>query len=394
MERKYKMKPYDEFLEEKTITFKSTGFEVSPDQINPIAKPHQNATIRYAIRKGRAAIFHDTGLGKTLDQLEIGRLVSEHTVKPFLITMPLWVAYQTIDDAKSLIGMDLPFAKDKMSIAPGAGVYVTNYEILHKFEGLDLGGISFDESSIFKGDGKFFERAKKIAKNVPYVFCASATPSPNSTEEMGRQAEVLGIMTVAEMKATFFVNRQDKKRTDLTKTITIFQDTCSECDGDLDNVGHILVCKLCGMTHPKQAKSFTEISNDVTQAKSKKTRQGWELRPHATEKFYKWLASWAMAVKLPSDIGFDNEGYILPKLTITPIFIDANYIPAGQVAFTGLRGVEDSSKVRKLTLEPKCEMAVELIGDSTDQWVVWCGLNPESDLMKKLLGDRAVNTRH
>jgi hypothetical protein len=129
------MKPYEEFLQEKRIIHKASGFEVLEDQINPIAKPHQNATIRYSIRKGVAAILHDTGLGKTLDQLEIGRLVSEYTNKPFLIVMPLWVAYQTIDEAKKLLDIDLPFAKDKMAIAPGPGVYVTNYEILHKFEG-------------------------------------------------------------------------------------------------------------------------------------------------------------------------------------------------------------------------------------------------------------------
>jgi DNA modification methylase len=358
------MKPYDEFLQEKQIIHRSTGFNVDEDDIHPIALPHQNATIRYALRKGKAAILHDTGLGKTLDQLEWARLVSEHTDKPVLIVMPLWVAYQTIDDAKKLLNMDLPFAKDKMSIAPGVGVYVTNYEILHKFSSVDFGGLSFDESSIFKGDGKFFERAKKLSKGVDFVLCASATPSPNSIEEMGRQAEVLGIMTVAEMKATFFVNRQDKKKTDLSTGI--------KQKKNLDQI------------------PFTELVSDDVKNR-KKARQGWELRPHAREKFYKWLASWAMAVKLPSDIGFNDEGYILPKLTITPIFIDAGYVPNDQLVFTGLGGVSVRSKVRELTLEPKCQMAVELIGDSTDQWTVWCGLNPEANLMKKLLGDKAVN---
>jgi hypothetical protein len=299
------MKDYQEFLKEKTIIHKNSGFEVKKNEIHPIALPHQNATIRYAIRKGRAAILHDTGLGKTLDQLEIGRLVSEHTDKPFLIVMPLWVAYQTIDDAKKLLGMDLPFAKDSMSIAPGAGVYVTNYEILHKFEGIDWGGLSFDESSIFKGDGKFFERAKKLSAKAEYVFCASATPSPNSVEEMGRQAEVLGIMTVAEMKATFFVNRQDKKKTDMSTGIKIFESTCPECGGEGDDIGHVIVCELCGTEFSERTRSqipFTELVKSDVKNK-KKTRQGWELRPHAREQFYKWLASWAMAVKLPSDIG-------------------------------------------------------------------------------------------
>jgi DNA modification methylase len=173
-------------------------------------------------------------------------------------------------------------------------------------------------------------------------------------------------MTVAEMKATFFVNRQDKKKTDLSKGVK-----------QKNNLAQT---------------PFTELVKSDVKNK-KKARQGWELRPHATEKFYKWLASWAMAVKLPSDIGFSDEGYILPKLTITPVFIDAGYVPEDQLVFTGLGGVSDRSQVRKLTLEPKCEMAVEIIGDSTDQWVVWCGLNPEADLMKKLLGDKAINVQ-
>jgi DNA modification methylase len=363
------MKSYEEFLNEKRIVHKASGFEVLENQISPIAKPHQNASIRYALRKGKAAILHDTGLGKTIDQLEISRLVNERTGKDSLIVMPLNVAYETIDSLNDknhiYSGLDIKalVVREKSEIVPEIKIYITNYENLHKFQGVDWGCICFDESSIFKGDGKFFERAKKMAKNVDYVFCASATPSPNSIEEMGRQAEALGIMTVAEMKATFFVNRQDKKKTDLTKVIDI------------------------------KGKNFTDIAKDVGKAKSKKARQGWELRPHAQEKFYQWLASWAMAVKMPSDLGFSDEGYILPKLTITPIFIDAGYVPPDQLAFTGLGGVSDRSQVRKLTLEPKCEMAVELIGDSEDQWVVWCGLNPEANLMKKLLGDKAINVQ-
>jgi hypothetical protein len=220
-------------------------------------------------------------------EIEAANQITRQTDKPVLITMPLWVAYQTIDLAKKLFNQDLLFAKDKMSIAPGQGVYVTNYEILHKFEGIDWGGLIFDESSIFKGDGKFFERAKKLSVGVPFVICASATPSPNSTEEMGRQAEVLGIMTVAEMKATFFVNRQDKKKTDLSKGVK-----------QKKNLAQI---------------PFTELVKSDVKNK-KKSRQGWELRPHAKKNgsmnFYKWLSSWAMAVKLPSNIGFSDEGYI------------------------------------------------------------------------------------
>jgi DNA modification methylase len=397
------MKPYEQFLREKRITRKSTGFDVLPEQINPIAKPHQNASIRYVLRKGKGALFHDTGLGKTLDQLEIGRLVIGHTEKPFLVVMPLNVAYETIDNINnsdhilSQLDIEAQVIRDRKDVIdpPELKVYITNYENLHKFYGVDWGGISFDESSIFKGAGKFFQKAKKIGvdKNVPFLFCASATPNPNSPEEIGLQSEVLGIMTQAQMKATFFVNRQDKKRIDLTKSITIFRDTCSDCDDELEDIGHVLWCENCDSTYSK-TKDFTEISEEVSKTKSKKnTRQGWELRPHAQEKFYQWLASWAMAIKLPSDLGFDNENYEKTKLTVMPIFIEAGYKPQDRLVFTGLGGVGDRSKVRAMTLEPKCQMATELIGDSTDQWIVWCGLNPEADLMKKLLGDKAVNVQ-
>jgi DNA modification methylase len=361
---------YQEFLEQKQIVHKASGFEVLESDISRVPFPFQRASIRYALRKGKAALLYDTGLGKTIMEIEAANQITKYTDKPVLITMPLWVAYQTQDIAEELFNQNIQFAKDKMSIAPGQGVYVTNYEILHKFEGVDWGGLIFDESSIFKGDGKFFERAKKLSAGIPFVLCASATPSPNSIEEMGRQAEVLGIMTVAEMKATFFVNRQDKKKTDMSKGVK-----------QKKNLAQI---------------PFTELVKSDVKNK-KKTRQGWELRPHAMKEgsmnFFKWLSSWAMAVKLPSDIGFSDEGYILPELTITPIFIEADYVPDNQLVFTGLGGVSDRSKVRKLTLEPKCQMAVELIGGDTDQWIVWCGLNPEANLMKKLLGDRAVNVQ-
>ncbi len=367
------MKPYDEFLAGKQIIHKSTGFTVEEEDINPLLFPHQNALTRYALRKGKSAILADTGLGKTVMELEWARIVADRTDKPVLIVMPLYVAYQTIDIAKELFNQDIAFAKDKMSIAPSASVYVTNYNILHKFQGIDWGGLIFDESSIFKGEGKFFNRAKELARNVPYVLLASATPNPNSPEEMGMQSEVLGIMTTDEMKSKFFINRQDRKEINKAE----FVKTAVKEWGRNLNVSEVPFDKL-----------------KISKQGNKKERQGWQLAPHAKEKFYKWLASWAMAVKLPSDIGFSNEGYVLPKLTITPVFIKTNYVPEGQLVFTGLGGVGDRSKIRKLTLEPKCQKAIEIIGNSKDQWIVWCGLNPESNRMAKLLKDHsAVNVQ-
>jgi len=360
---------YSEFLKQKQLIHKASGFTVSEADISPVPFPHQNALIRYAIRKGKSAILADTGLGKTIMELEWARIITDHTDKPVLITMPLYVAYQTIGTSLELFNRELKFAEDKMIVSPGKGIYVTNYEKLHKFSGVDWGGLVFDESSIFKGQGKFFNRAKSLAQGVPFVLLASATPNPNSPEEMGMQSDVLGIMSEAEMKSTFFINRQDSKaisQSDVAKR-------------SIEKAG---------------ANSLSEIpfaDLKISAKGNKKERQGWQLAPHGKEKFYQWLASWAMAVKLPSDIGFNDEGYILPKLTITPIFLDTGYVPENQLVFTGLAGVGDRSKVRKLTLEDKCQMAMEIVGDSTDQWIVWCGLNPESTRIAQLLKEKKAN---
>lgn len=362
-------KPYEEFLLGKQIVHKASGFVISPENISDVPFPHQNALTRYALRKGKAAILADTGLGKTIMELEWAKIVTKHTDKPVLIVMPLYVAYQTIDTSLELFDFDLPFAEDKMIISPSAGIYVTNYEKLHKFSGIDWGGLVFDESSIFKGQGKFFNLAKNLAKNIPYVLLASATPNPNSPEEMGMQSEVLGIMTTEEMKSSFFINRQSDKEIDKAKTSKIA----------MLNSG---VKKLSEV-------SFPDLK--VSRKGNKKERQGWVLAPHAKKKFYQWLASWAMAVKLPSDIGFDDTGYILPKLTITPIFLETGYVPEDQLVFTGLAGIGDRSKVRKLTLEPKCQKAMEIIGNNKDQWIIWYGLNPEGDKMVKLLKEKDKN---
>ncbi len=325
---------YQEFLAEKQIIHKASGFDVSESAINPVLFSHQNALTRYALRKGRSAILADTGLGKSPMELEWARLVNRHTMKPVLIVMPLYVAYQTIEMAKDLLDMDLLFANDPSELQ---AISVTNYEKLHKFIGVKFGGLAWDESSIFKGlDSKTFETAMKISEGVNFRLCASATPSPNSIEEMGKQSEILGIMTLPEMRANFFLNRQEGK---------------------------------------------------------KGQRQGWQLKPFGKEKFYRWLASWAMAVKLPSDLGFSDEGYILPELIIEPIFVKANYIPEGQLVFTGLKGITDRSQVRKRTLEARCQRALEIIEGDDSQYIVWCGLNDEANRMKQLLGDKAVNVQ-
>ncbi len=361
---------YQEFLAKKQIIHKATGFTVSESAIHPILKPYQNALTRYALRKGRSEIGAGTGLGKTLMLLEFARFVHRHTMKSVLIVAPLYVAWQTIDMAKDLLEMTINYARNSSEIDK---ISITNYPRLKHFVNANLGGIVFDESSIFKGEAsKYFQVAKQVCEGIDFRLCTSATPNPNSDEEISKQSEILGIMTTKEFEGNFLVNRQDGNKFQLSK---------EAIEGTRQENGNLTLADI---------QSLAVMKN---KGKGKAERQGWQLRPHGKEKFYRWLASWLMAVKLPSDLGFSDEGYILPELVINPVFVDANYIPEGQLVFTGLGGVGDRSRVRKITMEERCLEAQRIIGDSTDQWIVWCGLNPEADRMKQLLDGKAINVQ-
>ena len=305
---------YSDFLATKRIHSESVGHDVSPDAIHPMLFPFQRALTRWAIRKGRGAIFADTGLGKTFMQLEWARLIGKRA----LIVAPLTVAQQTIEQAK-LIGLDVNLTRDG-TILPG--INITNYEMIHHFDARGIDAVVLDESSILKAiAGKTRKKLTELFSETPYRLCCTATPAPNDIAEIANHAEFLGIKTRADMLATFFVHDD----------------------------------------------------------------QGWRLKGYAADSFYRWMASWGMAVRHPSDIGYDDEGFILPELTVDPLWVDSAFTRPGELFFGGLKGIRDRAKMRKETTAERVAATAEMVNKNGDQWIVWCGLNDEGRMAAEMI---------
>jgi DNA modification methylase len=321
---------YAEFLQSKRHTVPSNGPVIESGEVHPLLFPFQRDLVRWAVRKGRAALFADTGLGKTFMQLEWARLIGERT----LIVAPLSVARQTVREAHR-IGLEPVYSRDGKPAGP---ITITNYEMVEHFDPADFGAVVLDESSILKAlDGKTRRRLTAMFRETPYRLCCTATPAPNDIAEIGNHAEFLGIMANHEMLSAYFVH---------------------EANGTKDTNG---------------------------------AREGWRLKGHAEDAFFRWLASWGMAVRTPSDIGYDDDGYVLPALTIHPEFLPVDYVPEGQLFFGGLKGITDRSKVRRATIEARCARAAELVnGPLKGQWIVWHGLNDEGHRLLQLIPDAVL----
>jgi len=309
------MNNYQTFLKEKALVFKSTGITVEDSDINQFLFPFQRDLTRWAIRKGRAAIFADTGLGKTYMALEWARLLGQRT----LILAPLSVARQTARLAQN-IGITVDYVRDQSEVK--SNFSVTNYEMLDHFIPDDFGAVVLDESSILKGlNSKTRQKLFDMFARTPYRLCCTATPAPNDIAEIANHAEFLGIMPRSEMLASFFVHDDE----------------------------------------------------------------GWRLRGHAEKPFFRWLASWGMSVKKPSDLGYDDDGFILPALNVSPVFVETGYRPSNQLMFTGLSGIGDRAAVRKGTIGAKVQRVADLVNGGDGQWIVWCGLNDESHAITKAI---------
>lgn len=319
---------YTDLLSQKLRPASPTGFRVDQADLHEKLFPFQRAVVAWGCRQGSSAFLEDCGLGKSLQQLEWARQVIKHAGGRVLIYAPLTVAKQTMAEAAK-IDLAVTLARDAADMIE-PGIYVTNYDRFHRFANVELTGIVLDESSILKSlDGK--TRTALIAnyQSVPYRLCCTATPAPNDIAEIANHAEFLGIKTRTEMLATFFVHDQD----------------------------------------------------------------GWRLKKHATHDFYRWLASWAVYLRKPSDLGFSDEGYELPTLTVSEAVVPCELVPEGHL-FSGTlnAGIVGRSEVRKATLDARVARTVELVMEEPDeQWILWCGLNSESDALLDQLGDQAVN---
>ncbi len=320
---------YQEFVQNKKHLLGEFGFE--PNYIPDIAFDFQKHIIEKAVRKGRIAIFADTGLGKTLIQLSIAKNVVNHTNKPVLILTPLAVAFQFLLEAEKLGIEDIEYSKDGKFTKK---IVVCNYEKLHYFDQKDFSGVVLDESSILKNfDGKIKKEVTSFVKKLPYRFLSTATPSPNDFIELGTSSEALGYMGYMDMLGKFFKN----------------------------NMSSVA----------KQNRNIGEK---------------YYLKPHAELDFFAWINQWSIMVKMPSDLGFSDDRYNLPELLINKHTIEnQSLIGLDNQVQMFVKEAKTFHEIRleqKQTIKQRCEKAVELAKGKTS--VYWCNLNEESKLLKEL----------
>ena len=311
---------YDDFLAAKCRDWIGCGMAVD-DLPGPLFL-FQDRLTRWALRKGRAALWADTGLGKTRMQVAWASCIPGRV----LIVAPLCVGPQTIAEA-ARIGVEV------VPHGQGGRIEITNYERLHHVTPTDYMGVVLDESSILKSmDGKTRTRLIQMWRETPYRLCCTATPAPNDIAELANHCEFLGIMTRGEMLATFFVHIEGVEG-----------------------------------------------------------RSIWRLKGHAHEAFYHWLATWGMFLRRPSDLGFADDGYVLPPLTIHECVV-GNGGPHGGYLFPGmgLGGIRGRMDARRRSLKDRVDAACRLLAQP-GQWIAWCGLNEEQELLAAAIGAEAVS---
>uniref|UniRef100_UPI0035630B9F helicase-related protein n=1 Tax=Gemmatimonas sp. TaxID=1962908 RepID=UPI0035630B9F len=320
------MSDYATFLDEKAIVNVPTGIADVP-ALNPMLFDYQHAITRWALQRGRAAIFADCGLGKTPMQLEWARVVSEHTGNPVLILSPLAVAEQTEREARKF-GIEARYCRKDDGYG---GIIVANYEMLEHFDTRRFSGVVLDESSILKAyTGSTRTAITEAFALTPYRLACTATPAPNDFMELGNHAEFLGVQSRAEMLATFFVH-----------------------DG--------------GAT------------------------QDWRLKGHARTDFWKWLASWAVMLRHPADLGFNGSGYDLPPLVTAQHTVETTATDGALFAMDA-HTLQERIAARRESVTERAEMCAALVNANRDPWVVWCHLNSEADALLARIPD-AVEVR-
>lgn len=315
---------YKAFLDGKRIKHDAAGFVDARDiQLNSNLFDWQRDLVHWALRVGRADLWCDCGLGKTLMQLEWAHQVHKRTLKDVLILTPLAVARQTQREGEKF-GIGVTVCRSPLDMQPG--INVTNYERLDKFDPSDFGAMVCDEVSILKSyEGSTRKAITDFSARIPYRLGASATPAPNDFMELGTQSEFVGSLTRSEMLATFFVH-----------------------DGG-------------------------ETSK-------------WRLKRHAEEEFWKWISTWAVYVRKPSDLGYSDEGFVLPPLNVYQHTIESG-TPEGYLFPVEAKTLSDRRGARKDSLDKRIEKAAELANSNKEAWVVWCGLNVESEALAKAIPD-------
>ncbi len=326
---------YSSFLYSKSHIEGDHGFDA--ENLPEWLFGFQHYLVRWALSKGRAAIFADCGLGKTPMQLVWADNIVRKTNRPVLILTPLAVGPQTVREAEKF-GIEAVHCRDgKFGTAK---IVVTNYERLHYFEPKDFAGCVCDESSILKNfDGTTKAAITDFMRKMPYRLLCTATAAPNDYIELGTSSEALGYLGYMDMLGMFFKNDQNS-------------------------------------LHPSNRGRYNEAWYGTQ----------WRFKPHAEQPFWRWLCSWARACRKPSDLGFDNVDFQLPDLTSETHIVNASRPLDGYLFTMPAVGLAEQRKERSHTVKERCERVAALV-PTDDYCVSWCQLNSEADLLEKLIPD-------
>lgn len=323
---------YEDFLFQKTQIGGESGF--TPTFMPDYLFDFQQALVEWAVRKGKAAIFADCGLGKTLMQLTWAQNVIEHTGRPVLLLTPLGVAPQTVREAEKF---GIPCYRSREgALQEKPSIVISNYERLHYFDPADFAGMVCDESSILKSfDGSTRLAITIFMRKLQYRLLCTATAAPNDFIELGTSAEALGYLGYMDMLNRFFKNEQNNSST--------------------------------GRQHREVAK--------------------WRLKGHAEIPFWRWVCSWSRAMRRPSDLGFNDTRFILPELFENEYVVEANTLPPGSLFALPAIGLREQREEKRRTIEERCAKAAELVNTTGEPAIVWCHLNDEGDYLERIIPD-------
>ncbi|MDR2923470.1 MAG: DNA methylase N-4 [Treponema sp.] len=327
---------YQDFLKSKVKIAPDSGFEITADMVNPILKPHERDSVMWMVKGGRRALFSSFGLGKTVTQLEALRLIVKHTSGVALIIAPLAVVHVFQDDAKRLLGIkNISYVRNMAEVKNGEDIMITNYERVRDGD-IDpeyFTAVSLDEASVLRSYGsKTYQEFLIKFQKVKYKFVATATPSPNRYKELIHYAGFLGIMDTGQALTRFF-HRDSTKANNLT------------------------------------------------------------LYPHKEKEFWFWVSTWALFITKPSDLGYSDEGYILPPMNVIYHEVKVDHLTAGteddgqiKLLRDAALGLRDAAKEKRDSLPARIEKMTEIINaNPDDHFVIWHDLDRERDAINKAI---------
>lgn len=322
------MRDYQELLSKKAVSFEARGLKKIPKLADDLF-PHQRHSTEFALRTGCAALFLDTGLGKSFCALEWARVIMEHTNKSVLMLAPLAVGPQHQREAEKF-SIDAKYIREPEEIT-GTGIWITNYERLDKFRADEFAGVVLDESSIIKGfNGRTSKALIQSFAHTPYRLACTATPAPNDHMELGQHSEFLGVMRGMEMLSRWFVN-----------------DTAS-------------------------------------------ASQDWRIKGHSVDAFWDWVASWSRCIGMPSDVGFSDDGFVLPNMHMEQHIVEADRSidrgeeKDGQARIFRIPETSATSihREKRMTIDARADRIASIVSKEPDEpWIIWCDTDAEADAL-------------